>query len=266
MRRLLPILFCSLICQCVPSAAIAQDLYKKVHTGAHCNEMYYAAITGKAFQSGMLMWIAVTDWRRLTDESFRGQVLNAAFQENLDHCRGKAGWTGAPLAAVVVRRGGSNILIAWMSAADRRWIVSFDQVQKQIDQEDAAELAMKARIAQEEARREAEKRAQETRLAAEAKAAAEKDERKQKATQDCAGGIAVSGGPWLSSTYKIAALDEAHRLLRGGHMPWAEYFCLKTIEYISPAPNPFGGNAARARFIGYDLDYRPKVQVRDFIY
>jgi hypothetical protein len=33
----------------------------------------------------------------------------------------------------------------------------------------------------------------------------------------------------------------------------AEAFsCVKTIEYISAAPNPFGGNVARVRLIGYD--------------
>jgi hypothetical protein len=45
------------------------------------------------------------------------------------------------------------------------------------------------------------------------------------------------------------------------------FVCVKTVEYISPAPNPFGGNAARARFIGYDNNnYNNLVEVRDFPY
>jgi hypothetical protein len=45
---------------------------------------------------------------------------------------------------------------------------------------------------------------------------------------------------------------------------------VKTVEYLSPAVNPFGGKAARARFTGYRYnifnDFRLVVEVRDFAY
>jgi hypothetical protein len=45
------------------------------------------------------------------------------------------------------------------------------------------------------------------------------------------------------------------------------FLCVKSVEYVSAAPNPFGGNAARARFTGYDgFEYKLVNQVRDFPY
>lgn len=87
------------------------------------------------------------------------------------------------------------------------------------------------------------------------------DKRRQVAIADCGNGPKFSGGPWFSSTYSVAANDEARRAQQ------SEYFCLKAIEYVSAAPNPFGGNAARVRFSGYSKnDFRLLVQVRDFAY
>jgi hypothetical protein len=91
------------------------------------------------------------------------------------------------------------------------------------------------------------------------KAAALEDLEKQRkaATSDCGTDIKLSGGPWFSSTYAIAAKDEAKR----------GFFCVKSIEYVSEAVNPFGGKAARARFIGYSQqDFSSVTEVRDFPY
>jgi len=74
------------------------------------------------------------------------------------------------------------------------------------------------------------------------------EKQKSAALADCGAEPVVSGGPWFSSTYKVAARDAA----RHG------FLCVKTIEYISAAPNPFGGNAARARFVGYQARYEPQ--------
>jgi len=82
---------------------------------------------------------------------------------------------------------------------------------------------------------------------------------RQNAIRDCGDQVNVSGGPWLSSTYKMAAQDEAKRGM----------FCVKKVEYVSDAPNPFGGKAARANFIGYvhaGQHYVLKTETRDFAY
>ena len=56
----------------------------------------------------------------------------------------------------------------------------------------------------------------------------------------------------------MAVVDET----KGG-----DFFCVTTVEYISAAPNPFGGKAARARFTGYEKrTFESISQVRDFAY
>jgi hypothetical protein len=101
-----------------------------------------------------------------------------------------------------------------------------------------------------------EQNAQQT--AARAAAVAALENAKQLALNDCQGGPKLSGGPWFSSTYRVAANDEIKN---------AGFFCVKSVEYISAAPNPFGGNAARARFTGYRVgDFQSLVTVRDFAY
>jgi hypothetical protein len=43
--------------------------------------------------------------------------------------------------------------------------------------------------------------------------------------------------------------------------------CTKTVEYVGAAVNPFGGNAARAKFTGYDpINFQPVTVMRDFPY
>jgi hypothetical protein len=109
-----------------------------------------------------------------------------------------------------------------------------------------------------------ERRREEARTADEARKKKIQDMERKKGTAvaDCGNSPAMSGGPWFSSTYKIAAQDEAQRAIAGG-----AFVCVKQIEYVSAAPNPFGGSAARARFVGYDkMDYNSLIQVRDFPY
>jgi hypothetical protein len=78
------------------------------------------------------------------------------------------------------------------------------------------------------------------------------------ATKDCGPSPNVTGGPLFSPTYKIGATDAASR---------SGLLCVKEIQYVGPAVNPFGGNAARAKFIGYDQQTGNSVSViRDFPY
>jgi uncharacterized protein DUF4189 len=97
------------------------------------------------------------------------------------------------------------------------------------------------------------------------KEAVEKEQRKAIAVKDCPAQPTISGGPWFSSTYKVGAMDEARRATDQNNM-MNRVFCVKSIEYLSDAPNPFGGKAARARFTVYDLHYRLVAQTRDFPY
>jgi hypothetical protein len=95
--------------------------------------------------------------------------------------------------------------------------------------------------------------------------AAAKEKRKAVAEQDCPQTPTLTGGPWFSSTYKVGALDAARSAADRNNL-MGHVFCVKSIEYLSDAPNPFGGKAARARFVVYDSEYRLVTQVRDFPY
>jgi hypothetical protein len=105
-------------------------------------------------------------------------------------------------------------------------------------------------------RREQEEQQAEARIKAEEVAAFEK--RKQAALADCGSNWpTLISGPWFSSTYKTAAIDGAKR---------SNYLCVKSIEYLGPAPNPFGGNAAKARVIFYTNNAIRETQVIEFFY
>lgn len=239
-----------------PTGGNAQPAYKFVFGSPECNETMYADIVGKAFQSGMMIWVEVPQWRQLGDETVRKQLLNAILQDGLGICKGKGISPG--LAAVAVRYSGKTVLTAWISAADRRWVVSHDNVQKMIAQEAQDETERREREAAGKARQAAEKKLHEERVAAVAKVAAEKAKVRQAALADCGASPRLSGGPWFSSTYSVAAKDQARS---------ERYLCIKSVEYISAAPNPFGGKAARARITGYtSYDFQPVVEVIDFAY
>ena len=77
---------------------------------------------------------------------------------------------------------------------------------------------------------------------------------------DCGASPVISGGPWFSSTYKVGADDQASRMINSG-----QFICVKKIEYVGPAVNPMGGNAARAIFNGYSgQNIVPNRVVADF--
>lgn len=85
----------------------------------------------------------------------------------------------------------------------------------------------------------------------------EKEKRRYVTLADCGSSPKISSGPCFSSTYNVAATDAARH---------SGLFCVKTIEGVSAAPNPFGGNAARARFTGHCRDFELTSVVKDFFY
>jgi hypothetical protein len=97
------------------------------------------------------------------------------------------------------------------------------------------------------------------------------------ALSTCEPSLQMSGGPSSSSTYPVAVNDMVRSLIRSddgntnplfGRTPPAEGFlCIHHVEYISPAVNQPGGNAARARFNGFsNISYEAISEVRDFPY
>lgn len=110
------------------------------------------------------------------------------------------------------------------------------------------------------AQQEAQAQAQKAEAEAQKAEADAMEKKKQAALADCGPTPKISGGPWFSSTYSIAAVDTARNYKNA-------FLCVKTVQYISAAPNPFGGKAARAEFIGYSAqDYGPVSYVADFPY
>ena len=97
-------------------------------------------------------------------------------------------------------------------------------------------------------------------------AAQELERKKAAALADCGAKPSIVGGPWFSSTYKVAVMDQA-RLRSSSDMFAGSFLCIKSIEYIGPAVNPMGGNAARAKFFGYDRsEFNARSEVQDFPY
>jgi hypothetical protein len=211
---------------------------------------------GDAFRSGMLIWIEVDQLRQLTNETVRKQLLNAVLQDGLSICKKKV--NAVPVAVVALWYRGGGVFTAWMSAADRRWVIYHDVVQEKVNQEAQEAAERLVREAEGRALQAAEEKARQERATAAAKVASEKAKVRQAALADCGASPKLSGGPWLSSTYSVAAKDLARS---------ERYLCIKSVEYISAAPNPFGGNAARARITGYrSYDFQPVVEVQDFPY
>ncbi|SDG88527.1 hypothetical protein SAMN05216338_1003323 [Bradyrhizobium sp. Rc2d] len=107
-----------------------------------------------------------------------------------------------------------------------------------------------------QARREQEQQQAEARKSAEE--VAEFERRKQAALADCGSNWpTLISGPWFSTTYKTAAIDGARR---------SNYLCVKSIEYLGAAPNPFGLNSAKARLIFYTNNAIRQTQDIDFFY
>lgn len=157
---------------------------------------------------------------------------------------------GAPPPWDVLRRGGNIIDADWDRATNDFRITSnrvrlvlneYDDLQRKQTEEEAAKAV------------EAKKKIDE---------AEQREKRKSAAYADCGTAPAITGGPWFSFTYKVGATDEAQRLVHSGQL-----FCIKTVEYMSPAVNPMGGNAARAIFAGYNgQTFDPLRVIADFPY
>jgi hypothetical protein len=95
-------------------------------------------------------------------------------------------------------------------------------------------------------------------------AADEVNARRQAALADCGSSPSISGGPWFSSTYKLAVEGAVTDTIHG---MFPSFVCVKSVEYVGPAPNPFGGNAARAKFTGYDRNnFTLITKIREFPY
>jgi hypothetical protein len=211
--------------------ASAQNYTSRPYNVA-CNNGF-ATLGGPFSLFGMVKEVEVADWRSLTNARLRDQILEQALQEGLATCSGvKAG-------QIVISGGGRSLVVAWTMLNPRHWTIEKDTVLAEIQREDA-------RIAREQAGQERLKSEALARNAA-AEAAGQ---RKQAALVDCGSSPAISGGPWFSSTYKTGVQHEVEEATRG---MFPSFFCVKSVEYLGPAPNPFGGNAARARFTGHDL-------------
>lgn len=187
----------------------------------------------------------VSDLHAIADQQALINMLNEAASEVFAACV----QSNPTVAAIFIEGplGSGAIVQAWMYKPEGVWHFQKNNVVQIIaDQE-------RRRAEQERQLREQQERA--------ARDAHEIESKKSAAITDCGSAPSVSGGPWSSwftSAYSVGALDEARR---------GDFFCVKSIEYISPAPNPFGGSAARAQFTGYSAsNFEQIVQVRDFIY
>jgi hypothetical protein len=150
--------------------ADAQALYKRVYGDPKCRETYYTGMVPSQYQfvGGFMMWIEVPEWRRLSEPAFRQQVLEAAFQENLEYCRARNQRAAIAVVALMIPGRQGSIMTAWTSAEDRSWRISSDRVAATIAEIEAAEERRRAQIEQQRRREEAARRAEEERQKAEA--------------------------------------------------------------------------------------------------
>lgn len=205
---------------------------------------------GPCFQSWgpveFAVTITVNDWHPLGDGTVVQRLISQYPAEGMRRCP-----TGNAVSVYIRAPQSRDIVITahWMRATGQWNITS--NVRSLLQQEQReAQAREAAQAAQVQAQQQAQKREAERQRLLAAKEAAEKD---------CGATPSVSGGPWFSSTYKTGALDAVRQL--------GQFICVKTIEYVGPAVNPFGGNAARAKFIGYDnTNYKPYFELSDFPY
>lgn len=221
------------------SNAVAQSI---VRDRPACNNGF-AVLGGPFSVFGMVVGVRVSDWQRLTDPIYRNQLLDQAAREGLPYC------PGVRAVQVVLHRAdrGIGVVVAWTTLDKGSWTITRDIVRDQIQREEqrlANERAQQQRKEQEERERRAQAEARE--------------KRKQAALADCGSVPKISGGPWFSSTYEIAARDEARR---------SGFLCVKLIKYLSAAPTRLA-ERRRARFTGYrnNNDYSAAAEVRDFAY
>jgi len=222
----------------LPEQSHSQEVVK-TEWDVHFNGGACVQSPGLPVVIGANVTVVVRDWHPLKEDSVVRQMLTPYPAEGMRRC------PSGNSVGVRIKTQQDEIIDARWTRATGYWnIKSF--VPQLAQRED--------RIARDQAAAEQQRREQEAKQA-------EKERLKQAAQSDCGASPTLSGGPWVSSTYKVGALDEAERALSR----W--FLCVKAIEYISPAPNPLGGNAARAKFVGYDrFEYKPHSEIRDFFY
>jgi hypothetical protein len=184
----------------------------------------------------------VDDFHELVSTDAVVQVLESVAQ-SINRCPQDSN-IDIVLRAKNVQGGNAGVLSAIRSVNGGQWKIVMNYVPAALQQEAQAKQNAAAQVAQQQQA---------------AAAAQAREQRKQAAVNDCGtSGPGISGGPWLSSTYKTAVLDEVRR---------SGLFCVKAVEYVGAAVNPLGGNAARAKFTGYDgVEFNVVTQVRDFPY
>jgi hypothetical protein len=218
--------------------------------------------------------VKVSRWRdiRTTEEAL--SLLNRALQEANRYCRSPGHEVRNPYNRVMPVRWGTvaistekgRSLVRANIRPDGRARVDgsnltpgaalVEAVRKQAATEDAEQRARRAEAERRESLRKA--REEEQRRAAELKAKqqAEQARARQAALKECGREPIMKGGPWrswVSSAYKFAVQDLVKRLTSARDFRTA-FLCVKSVEYLGDAPNPFGGNAARLKVIG--ADYR----------
>jgi hypothetical protein len=226
---------------------VAQSQEATVITGPGqigCTNLFQLP-SGPQVTSGQVS-VLVPDWHALGDSTTVQNALNKGQEAAYAWCMRTVTPDRLPPVMVVHIRAQNSpfdIVDAWWYRADGQWRIGQNMFAQLTSQENQ-------RIANQHQQEEAAKQAQ---LAAQAK-----EKIKQTALADCGPSPTISGGPWFSSTYKVAAVDAA----RADGM-----LCTKTVEYVGAAVNPFGGNAARAKFTGYDpINFQPVTVMRDFPY
>lgn len=230
----------------------AQTLFRELEY--RCNDALYINNQRVVGYSGR---VEVAQWRNLANERFRTEVAAAVLKDLTNQCLYQKGIRASAVeiffTSVGLREGGlilstpQIVLKGWSSAEDHQWHFLGDNISQQISQEDEG-LKRLREAQQKEIEMEAQRKTE----------AEAKEKRRVAALADCGASPSISGGPWFSSTYKTAATDAARN---------QRFLCMKTVEYIGAAVNPFGGNAARAKFAGYDaFNYQPLTVVMDFPY
>jgi hypothetical protein len=208
--------------------------------------------------------VDVSDWHILKEDANVMKALNIGRDSVLAECAKY--WTRVSVShiAVDVYAGnlpywsfptrkpglkGSNYIVSgsW-HLAQREWDIIDNSVSYVIERQAAQAAAAKAKREKEE--EAAQKQKAETQA---------REQFRRAALAECGSEPNFIGGPGSSDTYKVGALDKA-RAISG------TFLCIKTIEYIGPAVNPFGGKAARAKFMGFDHQFNTVVEVFDFFY
>jgi hypothetical protein len=236
----------------IQQPSITGELYK-LPSFWGCTTSDASFLAHKPFQSGYSAMVEIPRWRDLVNLSFREQVANGVLKDMTNECLRQN--NRATLAQILFTHNGNIILKAWTSAEDHQWNFLEDLVSAKIAEEDQQQAQRQAAETQRQAAAEAQK-----------KAAAELERRKLAALADCGTSPKLSDGPWFSSTYKVAAQDAARKAVSGGDFG-PSFLCVKSVEYISPAPNPYGGNAARIKVTGYDpIKFELKAEVGDIAY